>query len=404
MSEAETKLTSVEAGAAQHEEVLKRAVLEHDQKKRRQGFEMGRPDDHGNIRVSTIGMTGTQFEEYCLRANTEEKPRHSLRGRELPCIDDDNQVITSALSHSFFAHDSKDASIYENRDLYLSEWLHDLYHQICMVLRERETFSDAEKRGVLMESIVKPVPCLQSQMDLHRGVDCLLVFHDPDAFQEAQRKQFLADSDLQPSHLHAREARYWNPDCDTIVTMDISAYLGTKFGNAKRRSKGELRADIFASKTQSAVNHYIRQRLQGQGAQQLPERMETRGGQFYWNRMEVLAKRIVDVFEAKSGRMGTEKFPHLRNPEAEMRARVEAQQDETRRKAQPTTELRKQKRKEKKEGKQKGVEAREQAENRNESNLASMTPHERRIYEAKQAEKAALIERAKNRGKPKKKD
>lgn len=397
MSEAIPKLSSVEAHAANREETFSRVVMEYDQRKKRQGFEMGRPEADGNIRVSTVGMTGTQFEEYCLLASTQEKTRRHLLPSELPKITDDEQAISNALNQSFFAGETSEGSIYENRELYLSEWLHDLYHRICQVLRTRGTFAEAERKGVLMENIVKPVPCLQTSMDLHRGVDCLFVFHDPDAYREVQKKGFTNGKD-QPDDPGVREAQYWNPSRDTIVTIDIAAYLGTKFGNAKS-DKHDLLADVFASKTESAVNHAIRQRLQSGKGSPLPKREELKGGKFYWNRMEVLAERIVDTFEAKSGRMGTEKFPHLRNPEAEEQARIDAVHTDMKTKAASVMRLQGKKREEKAAGRMRGSETRLETGERTERNLESLSPHEKRIYEQRQAAKTALIHRAKHEGK-----
>lgn len=397
----EPHLTSVEAQAASREEQFARVVLQHDQKKMRQGFEMGKPDTNDQIRFTTVGMTGKQFEAYCLHVTAGPKLTQ-LHGHELPEIADDTEAITNAIHRSYFTGESKrdHRANYVDRELYFPEWLADVYHLICEELRKRGTFMEAMKKGVLMESIVKPVPCLQTQLDLHRGIDCLFVFHDPDTYTAAKKTQFAEAGPHAPANPDVREARYWNPVSDTIVSLDVTAYLGTKFGQA---DSSELRADVFASKTDSATNHYIRQQLEQQGAPPLPDRQEQKGGRYYWDRMQVLAERIVDAFEAKSGRTGAEKFPHLRNPEAERRARIAAIQATTQDKAASALDLRKRQKAAKEAGRAEGEARRAEVIDRTQANLDSMPPHERRIYEMRQKAKQELIERAKSGGKLKKK-
>lgn len=397
----EPHLTSVEASAAAHEAQLDRAVMQHDQKKLRQGFQMGKPDTNDQVRFTTAGMTGKQFEAYCLHVSSGPKLTQ-LHGSELPEIADDTQAITSAIHRSYFTGESKrdKRANYVDRELYFPEWLADAYHLVCEELRKRGTFLEAMKKGVLMESIVKPVPCLQTQLDLHRGIDCLFVFHDPNAYMAAKKTQFAEADPHAPQNPDVREARYWNPAADTIVSLDVTAYLGTKFG---QRDSSELRADVFASKTESATNHYIRQQLELQGATPLPDRQEQRGGRYYWDRMQVLAERIVDAFEAKSGLTGAAKFPHLRNPEAERQARIDAIQATTQAKAASALDLRRRQKAEKEAGRQEGAARRADVEDRTQAGLDAMPPHERRIYEMRQKIKQDTIDRAKTGGKPKKK-
>jgi hypothetical protein len=278
-----------------------------------------------------------------------------------------------------------------------------VYHLICAEIRIRGTFKDAERLGVLIEDIVKPVSCLETQMDLHRGIDCFFLFHDPACYQEAKKANFGTPKPGEPMNPGVREARYWNAEKDTMVTMDITGYLGAKFGFAER-DHTELIADVFASKTQSATNHYIRQQLAFHGAKPLPEREEKHGGKFYQNRMRILAERIVDAFEAKSGRLGGEKMPHIRNPEAEKQARVDALKAETKEKTGRLMERRKEEKEKKARGERRGDEAREAVHERTETNLDQLPAHERRIYEARQEAKKKLIERAKNEGKSKREE
>lgn len=393
--------SSVEAAAMQRETQMQRAVLQHDQKKARQGFEMGRPDADGKIRVSTVGMSGQRFEEWCLRSTTESKIQH-VHARDLPEIPDDNDVVTAALEHSYFAKDGARGAIYPSRHLYMPEWLGDVYNAVCSELRLRKTFLEAEKRGVLIEDIVKPVPCLQTQMDKHRGIDCFFVIHDPDAYQASKKAKFPEAGPQAPVNPDVREARYWNAETDTVVTMDITGYLGAKFGYANR-DHTDLRADIFASKTQSATNHYLRQHLQKTGADPLPDREEKHGGKFYFDRMRVLAERIVDAFEVKSGRRGGERLRHIRNPEAEQRERIESQQAVSRDQAAKTLVRNKEKKERDEKNKVRGEQARQEHDARGEVNLDQLPPHERRIYLLRQQAKQDLIERAKNEGKKKKK-
>lgn len=395
----EPHLSSVERAAARIDEGLV-DILKHDTQKERQGFQMGRPEGASGIRVKTTGMPGKRFEQHCIKAHDSRKIPN-VTAEDLPEIPNDNAAIAWALRQSSFAQETQSGPLYPDRELYISEWLGDVYHSVCDEMRSRGHYSTGTGQGIRMEDLVKPVPCLHNQMDLHRGIDCFFVFHDPASFIAASTTGFAEQNTPPTQHDATREARYWNPDTDTIVTIDVTAFLGAKFGNAARKGT-ELTADIFAAKVNSATNHYLRQQMALQGTA-LPEREEIQGGRLYWDRMHTLAQRIVDAFEAKSGILGGTKLRHIRNPEAERQEQIESVRTETKRAAEAALALRKRQEADKLRGKAEGEEHRAHTGERRAAGLEGMNEQERRIYEGRRADKQGSIDRAK-KGKRKKRD
>lgn len=314
--------TSEVVRGAEHGEEHARRILELDRDLLEQGYDI--PKD-------IVGKNGVELEEIWLMPFSKRVKHVGEEG--LPEIPDDERAIRAALQQNPYLN------VYDQWKMHARPWLHDLHESVCQELETYCAAHDIRLLPGMAKRLVKPVPCLQTQMDLHRGTDAFFVFHDP-AKYEAAARTFNAGSPT--------DAAYWNPQADTIVTLDITASLSTKRDRAVRRNKTP-RADVFASKVGAEANDGLRQYLGGAGHQTLirnsPERIRQ------------LGKLIFSLYLAKK----EHGIPALRNPEQENAERV-AQEAQQRREQYQATLAGKQDRKER--------EAKKEAQRREQSDLS----------------------------------
>ena len=231
-------------------------------------------------------------------------------------IPDDVRAYSSAIRSSALV------PVHEHREIYMTPWLADLYRSLASIAKGRRIFGKYGIDEAAIKNFIKIVPCVHhAAMDEHRGVDCFIIFHDPETFLGQKFGAVGRDHKQEP----LREAVYWDSAKDTVVNIDVTANLGTKFGHAAHTGHTP-RADIFVDKAGSATNHYLRQAVPN-----FPDQVE--GKQHIRNaqaRMHILAQRILDVFEAKSGRLNGQRLDHIYTPEREAARRVEALRTERR--------------------------------------------------------------------------
>jgi hypothetical protein len=218
------RMSSVEWEADVNMARLDALVTQKDKQAVDAGFQYGRPESNKSYQ----GTTGHEFECFCLASNLEGAIKVP-RADELRIIEEDNDAISSAMRQSFFAREDDSESYYDHRFELFSEWMADLHDQVIATLKQRSTFEGLEAQGLHLDNLVKFVPCVGTQMDVHRGVDFMIVFHDPEKYGEARNTGFTSpDASHQPKTMGSREAVYWDPEADTIVNIDLAAHLATK--------------------------------------------------------------------------------------------------------------------------------------------------------------------------------
>jgi hypothetical protein len=269
-------------------------------------------DERGyEIRDDVYGKNGVELETNWLVPYGKKVARRSPD--EVPEIKDDAKALSNALEQNmlrslYYAPPHLDAQwLPQSR-----EWLRTLHGKICQRLRAIPEFRDLTISPDIVDRMVKPVVCLQTSMDFHRGTDMLFVFHDPAKFDAARRQKFKATN--------GEEALYFNPESDTVVTLDITASLDTKRDRNERRGR-MARADVFASKVGSEANDGLKQFVKPTGFKTSVQDQD--------QRLDHLARLVVEMFLAKR----EHKIPHLRDPEAEKAERIRLEQAATRQRA-----------------------------------------------------------------------
>jgi len=206
------------------------------------------------------------------------------------------------------------AKSWDQKEFFMTPWTLKLQERIAHLMRERGIWKEHGLNEAQIRRLIKVVPCVGNQsMDYDRGIDCTLIFHDPASF---------AAQEFPPTYAKARdalpEAVHWNPQKDTVVNIDVTANLVTKFSGIQRDRKVP-RADFWVSKTGGETNHYLRNAVA-----HFPE--EVGGKQHIRDaeaRMTVIAARIINIFEIKSGRMGGNKLDHIYSHERDEQRKVE---------------------------------------------------------------------------------
>lgn len=293
-------LSSVERAAAAHEARLAK-YKEYDADKAARGYD-----------VDGEGKDGTQFQEnMVLSPNIDVREylrRHPDAGK---AIADDTQAVTNAVRNSPIA------DRWEQREIYTSQYTQDLADRIVYILQKRGIWNEYGMDEVAMRRLIKVVPCLYNKaMDEDRGTDCMLIFHDPETFAAQEFPQTYGTENRNEA---AREGVYWQPETDTIVNIDFTANLGTKF--SAFQGDRTPQADFFIAKTGNETNHYLRQKIPN-----FPEEIDRQQHVRDSNaRLTVAAARIVNIFLAKSGKLNGQKLDHVYSPERDAAKEIEAQ-------------------------------------------------------------------------------
>ena len=281
-----------------------------------------------------FGKGGRQLETNCIwPTNASRMPptidKVDLSGEDPP----DEVIIQNAIDKSPLRSD------WSNRRENLRDWQLDLYRKVCdeLYLYLKSTiYEDSEEfTEEMVKELVKPVPALGTKLDFKNNVDCLFVFHELYAYLGNTE----GENHKSPSQKEAYESTYWDPQFDTVVTIDCTVSLDHK--NANRN-----KADIISSKTASISNPYLKRR----GEEPITE---IRGGFSYEDRMQALAERIVDAYQKKSGLNGNFKLPHVYNPEVESASRIQEDRKRTNAEIQEAASARKAREQRKKEKRKK---------------------------------------------------
>lgn len=272
--------------AAQAAEAREAAfVRNHDAKQVGNGFELR----------EMMGLHGEQLEEALLYP-PGKRPQRKMP-HEVRRFTNDDDLIADAIAQNPYN------SVYNHWRMYAPEWLRTLHAYICDSLRSRAQMKDVmELAPDIIEHMVKPVVALQTSLDLHKGVDCMFIFHDPIEL-EAMREGGFKDQS---------ESTYWDPQNDTVVTMDIAADIPFKLASLEEKGIA-LRADVLASKLGSMANPGL-QPLSGDQGKHWSHKE-------YDARLRHLAGLIVNLYFAKKNNS----LPHLRDPEKEAEDRVAAE-------------------------------------------------------------------------------
>jgi hypothetical protein len=249
------------------------------------------------------GLRGYALEERMLLPPGPRVKRYS--GDQIEEIEDDEKAIRDAINHNPYK------GIYDQWRLHAPEWMRDLDAAIRQRLRQLPEVREAMKTSPdIVLNMIKPVPCIQRSLDLHRGVDCLFVFHDPEAL-ELNRMDAFGDS--RTTSQPGKEAFYWDPEHDTIVTVDVTADIA--FKEQKSHAKGApFRADVVVSKFHSVANPGLKRLVSEELGMAKPK-------QNWDERIAHHADLIVAMYLAKK----EYKVPALRNLRAERLEREEQQ-------------------------------------------------------------------------------
>jgi len=299
--------------------------VRNDTDLRKQGYEI--PDNE-------FGKGGRQLERNRIWPSNASRLPLDFEKAEL-----DGEETSDAMDIQTAINNNPLAKDWANREIHMMDWQLDLYRKVCdeLYLYLKSTiYEDSEEfTEEMVKELVKPVPALGTKLDFKNNVDCLFVFHELYAYLGNTE----GENHKSPSQKEAYESTYWDPQFDTVVTIDCTVSLDHK--NANRN-----KADIISSKTASISNPYLKRR----GEEPITE---IRGGFSYEDRMQALAERIVDAYQKKSGLNGNFKLPHVYNPEVESASRIQEDRKRTNAEIQEAASARKAREQRKKEKRKK---------------------------------------------------